>query len=210
MRAEARCTAVAGDVAEAAAGGEQRWQSGGMGAPGPAESGAGSSSPPHRYGEPKHQMVPALREYIPSVIFENSIGTPMVVFVWLVVWFGAGVWLAFVQDDHGGDKEKQHWKVVHGYWAPHPKNGEAAYGTYFLIFHFSPMCHEFIGRYDFLVYDVHVLSVSPFVLLGLGLCLLLTWLLYWSFIILSKVSSVSVQLAFLDLFCTFELHKPYL
>jgi hypothetical protein len=53
------------------------------------------------------------------------------------------------------------------------------------------MCHEFIGRYDFLVYDVHVLSVSPFVLLGLGLCLLLTWLLYCSFIILSKVSSVS-------------------
>uniref|UniRef100_A0A0E0GVT2 Calmodulin binding protein-like N-terminal domain-containing protein n=1 Tax=Oryza nivara TaxID=4536 RepID=A0A0E0GVT2_ORYNI len=73
MRAEARCTAVAGDVAEAAAGGEQRWQSGGMGAPGPAESGAGSSSPPHRYGEPKHQMVPALREMITEVIKKSSI-----------------------------------------------------------------------------------------------------------------------------------------
>uniref|UniRef100_A0A0D9ZF53 Calmodulin binding protein-like N-terminal domain-containing protein n=1 Tax=Oryza glumipatula TaxID=40148 RepID=A0A0D9ZF53_9ORYZ len=73
MRAEARCTAVAGDVAEAAARGEQRWQSGGMGAPGPAESGAGSSSPPHRYGEPKHQMVPALREMITEVMQKSSI-----------------------------------------------------------------------------------------------------------------------------------------
>ncbi|BAS87130.1 Os03g0823900 [Oryza sativa Japonica Group] len=44
-----------------------------MGAPGPAKSGAGSSSPPHRYGEPKHQMVPALREMITEVMQKSSI-----------------------------------------------------------------------------------------------------------------------------------------
>uniref|UniRef100_A0A0E0KFE8 Uncharacterized protein n=1 Tax=Oryza punctata TaxID=4537 RepID=A0A0E0KFE8_ORYPU len=46
---------------------------GGMGAPGPAESGAGSSSPPHRRGEPKRQRVPALREVITEVMRKSSI-----------------------------------------------------------------------------------------------------------------------------------------
>jgi hypothetical protein len=46
---------------------------GGMGPPVPAESGAGSSSPPHRRGEPKRQRVPALREVITEVMRKSSI-----------------------------------------------------------------------------------------------------------------------------------------
>jgi hypothetical protein len=139
---------------------------GGMGPPVPAESGAGSSSPPHRRGEPKRQRVPALREYAPPFrSLESSIGTPMVVFVWLVIWFGVSGGFASAQGDHGGDAEEQHRKVVHGYRAPHPKSGEAAYGTY-LFFPFLTHVSWIHGSYAF---RVHVWSVSPFILLGLGL-----------------------------------------